>query len=121
MKIISPDNYGVRFESTGIDENYPITNLENDYPRKVTKGNSSTLLITVQITTGGNAIGIAYTNATSVECDIRTEPKGIDWETNSSAIDWNAKTRGIVWKTGSAAAQTVTHDISASEIGRAHV
>ena len=63
MKVIYPDNIA-SISADEEDANYPVSNLQNNHPKKVWKGTSRDAVITA-IVQGGGALAVKETCGTA--------------------------------------------------------
>ncbi len=93
MKCIYPDN----ISAISADEEgagYPVTNLQDNHPKKVWKGTSRDAIVTA-IVSGGGALAIIATNATSITIAISS---GQTWVLDTG---WALDTGWVLDTTGS--------------------
>ena len=114
MKVIYPDNIA-NVVSDKADTAYPVTNLQNNYVKKVWKSSDHEGVITAAVSSG-SAVALFGSNATAATVKLRTGSLGGAWNDASAtgvAAQWNdAAATGLegAWKAESLATQTVTFD-----------
>jgi len=109
MKAIYPDLISA-IVADEADADYPITNVEDDYPKRVWKATSAHATVTLTVASGSSAVAFFGSNAATATIIVAIgNAHTIAW---ASGIVW---TSGIVWNT--AISSTDVYDVDAAGVG----